>query len=39
MSFLIGFAVGFIAGWIVLNRPQVVTDFFAWVKGKFGWQG
>ncbi len=35
MSFLWGFCLGFLAGWIVLKRPQWATDFAAWVRRRF----
>lgn len=34
MSFLVGFGLGFLTGWIVLKRPQWATDGLAWIKAK-----
>lgn len=36
MGFVIGFGLGFGAGWLFLKRPQWVTDFIAWVKAQVG---
>lgn len=36
MGFLIGLALGFVAGWIFFKRPQWATDAIEWLKGKVG---
>ena len=38
MSFMIGFGLGFVVGWIVFQRPQWATDFWYWIKMKI-WGG
>lgn len=37
MNFLSGLVIGFVIGWLVIKRPQWVTDLFAWFKQKIGW--
>lgn len=32
----IHFALGFVAGWVVFERPQWATDAFTWLKSKVG---
>jgi len=36
MSFGIGIAIGFVAGWILFKRPQWVESAIAWIKSKVG---
>lgn len=36
MSAWINLAIGFVAGWIVFERPQWATDLFNKLKGKVG---
>lgn len=36
MSFLIGFAIGCVIGWVVFKRPQWASDLTQWVKTKIG---
>lgn len=37
MTFLFGFGLGFLAGWLLIKRPQWVTDGIAWLRLKTGW--
>lgn len=34
MSFIIGFVIGALVGWITLQRPQWATDAWQWIKHK-----
>lgn len=37
VSGAVHFVLGFIVGWIVLERPQWATDFWLWLCAKIGW--
>jgi hypothetical protein len=36
MNFILGFALGFLVGWLLLSRPEFVSRLFSWVRGKLG---
>ena len=36
MSFIIGLAIGFVAGWVLFKRPVWATRAIDWLKAKAG---